>query len=258
LKGLKLGGLEVKSGVHKHNRKVIAGTRTVSVSDARPFDIAMLWLISIWTFGGVFVCAIMESVAAIVAVLMVDILLFIIEFFYYYWSRFKELPPKVIYILVGIEVYLGWLSVLYLRGSSYIWDAIVSVFLISGSIVSFMGILHLFKNTKCSLEVEAICVDIETEHRTGIAEDGALSEHEVYTKPVFRIPYGNNSYITIKKSYYEDTKFEVGDKTTLYVNPKNFNEFRYSKDNLGWILLATGVWFILGWVFCEVVLNIIM
>jgi hypothetical protein len=75
---------------------------------------------------------------------------------------------------------------------------------------------------------------------------------------VFRIPYGNNSYITIKKSYYEDTKFEVGDKTTLYVNPKNFNEFRYSKDNLGWILLATGVWFILGWFFCEVVLNIIM
>lgn len=97
--------------------------------------------------------------------------------------------------------------------------AIVPFFLITGASVLFVYSLEFEERQNCTYETDATVVDY-------IAEERYKKNNTKYQYyPVYSYGYGGNEYRAKGTHSLPDKKYEIGERTTVFVNPDNSEEF---------------------------------
>jgi hypothetical protein len=240
----------LKFELYDSNRTVLSGRHETVVGNATVIDKILITLMILEVFGAWILAKIVPLGMAVLISVIAVFATGIIECFYVYRSRFKKMPPKEIWMFVTVDIYLIWILVLFIRESKFIMDALFGIFLIVGVCLVIDGIIVRINEKKCTLAVNAVCIDVEIEQRTTVDADYPQVV-EIYRRPIFKFNCNGKERI-IKKDYYESGNHcAVGDKVKLYVNPKDLSKFRYEKSNLSGMLSAMGVWFIVCYAIVE-------
>lgn len=96
---------------------------------------------------------------------------------------------------------------------------IVPFFLVTGASVLFVYSFEFEERRNCTYETDATIVDYITE----IDDDDDGVSYQYY--PVYSYGYGENEYRAKGTHSLPEKKYEIGERTTVFVNPDNSEEF---------------------------------
>ncbi len=97
--------------------------------------------------------------------------------------------------------------------------ALIPFTLITGASVLFVYSFEFDERRNCTYETDATIVDYVTETDY---DDNSVS-YQYY--PVYSYGYGGNEYRAKGTHSLPDKKYEIGERTTVFVNPDNSEEF---------------------------------
>ncbi len=124
----------------------------------------------------------------------------------YYSDNTSEIKKKKLSVM-GVIIPLFWLF------------ALVPFTLITGAALIFIGSFEFDERRDCTYETDATIVDYFTEERH---EDNIIN-YQYY--PVYSYGYGENEYRAQGPQSLPEKKYKIGERTTVFVNPDNSEEF---------------------------------
>ncbi len=97
--------------------------------------------------------------------------------------------------------------------------ALVPFFMMTGAALIFIGSFEFNERRNCTYETEATIVDYFTAER----HKNNRINYQYY--PVYSYGYGENEYRAQGPQSLPEKKYEIGERTTVFVNPDNSEVF---------------------------------